>query len=143
MSEEKPVAANRSKEGSTSSIASLSDAKAVEANIDKKEPQLLVSRDEDDAAKVEEIPAGAQSPVDEIEYPTKWKLTLITIALCLSVFCMALDNTIIATAIPKITDQFHALDDIGWFVSVYLLTTCGFQLIYGRCPQYQLRRDLY
>jgi hypothetical protein len=24
------------------------------------------------------------------------------------------DNTIIATAIPRITDHFHALDDVGW-----------------------------
>jgi hypothetical protein len=47
---------------------------------------------------------------NDIEYPTSWKLGLITLALCLSVFCMALDNTIIAVAIPKITDQFKSLD---------------------------------
>ena len=27
------------------------------------------------------------------------------------------DNTIIATAIPKITDHFKALDDVGWYGS--------------------------
>jgi hypothetical protein len=27
---------------------------------------------------------------DDFEYPTKWKLAIITLALCLSVFCMAL-----------------------------------------------------
>ena len=27
------------------------------------------------------------------------------------------DNSIIATAIPKITDQFDSLDDIGWYGS--------------------------
>jgi hypothetical protein len=69
---------------------------------------------------------------DDFEYPTKWKLTAITIALCLSVFCMALDNTIIATAIPRITDQFKALNDVGWYGSSYLLTTCATQLIYGK-----------
>jgi len=69
---------------------------------------------------------------EEPEYPTGLRLTLITTALCLSVFCMALDNTIIATAIPKITDHFHALDDVGWYISVYLLTTCAFQLIFGK-----------
>ena len=69
---------------------------------------------------------------EEIEYPTKVKLLLISIALCLSVFCMALDNTIIATAIPRITDQFKALNDVGWYGSAYLLTTCAFQLIYGK-----------
>jgi hypothetical protein len=46
---------------------------------------------------------------DGIEYPTGLPLTLVTIALCMSVFLMALDNTIIATAIPHITDQFHSL----------------------------------
>lgn len=54
---------------------------------------------------------------DGIEYPKKMKLALITIALCLSVFCMALDNTIISTAIPRITDEFHAIDDVGWYGS--------------------------
>jgi MFS family permease len=68
----------------------------------------------------------------ETEYPSGWKLAFISAALCLSVFCMALDNTIIATAIPRITDHFHALDDVGWYASAYLLTTCSFQLIFGK-----------
>jgi MFS family permease len=42
------------------------------------------------------------------------------------------DNTIIATAIPRITDQFKALNDVGWYGSSYLLTTCATQLIYGK-----------
>ncbi|KAF9629975.1 Tetracycline resistance protein TetB/drug resistance transporter [Lasiodiplodia theobromae] len=69
---------------------------------------------------------------DEDEYPKSWKLGFITTALCLSVFCMALDNTIISTAIPRITDQFKALDDVGWYGSSYLLTTCAFQLTFGK-----------
>ncbi|KAL8822739.1 MAG: hypothetical protein Q9191_006530 [Dirinaria sp. TL-2023a] len=69
---------------------------------------------------------------DEQEYPHGAKLTIITASLCLSVFLMALDNTIIATAIPKITDHFKALDDVGWYGSAYLLTTCAFQLLFGK-----------
>lgn len=69
---------------------------------------------------------------EDKEYPASWRLGLITMALCLSVFCMALDNTIIATAIPRITDQFKALEDVGWYGSAYLLTTCAVQLIFGR-----------
>lgn len=45
---------------------------------------------------------------------------------------MVQDNTIIATAIPKITDHFKALDDVGWYGSAYLLTTCAFQLLWGK-----------
>ncbi|KAJ6579575.1 major facilitator superfamily domain-containing protein [Mycena vulgaris] len=69
---------------------------------------------------------------DAVEYPEGLKLGLITLALCLSVFLVALDNTIIATAIPKITDQFQSLDDVGWYGSAYLLTTAAFQLLFGR-----------
>lgn len=69
---------------------------------------------------------------DEAVYPSGVKLALITLALCLSVFLVALDNTIIATAIPKITDHFNSLGDVGWYGSSYLLTTCALQLFFGK-----------
>ncbi|KAL2114847.1 hypothetical protein VTJ04DRAFT_10510 [Mycothermus thermophilus] len=69
---------------------------------------------------------------DDTEYPTGMPLALIMLALCLSVFLMSLDNTIIATAIPKITDQFQSLPDVGWYASSYLLTTAALQLLFGR-----------
>jgi hypothetical protein len=73
---------------------------------------------------------------DGEEYPHGVKLALISLALCLSVFLMALDNSIIATAIPKITDQFHSLDDVGWYGSAYLLTTAALQLLFGKFYTY-------
>ncbi|KAJ7476946.1 major facilitator superfamily domain-containing protein [Mycena galericulata] len=85
--------------------------------------ELPTSPENEKAARVDE---------DDVEYPAGPKLFLITLALCLSVFLVALDNTIIATAIPKITDQFHSLDDVGWYGSAYLLTTAAFQLLFGR-----------
>ncbi|KAL2857307.1 major facilitator superfamily domain-containing protein [Aspergillus pseudoustus] len=65
-------------------------------------------------------------------YPIGPKLILVTISLMLAVFCVALDNTIIAVAIPRITDEFNNLNDVGWYASAYLLTTCAFQLLYGK-----------
>ncbi|KAF7190997.1 MFS-type efflux pump MFS1 [Pseudocercospora fuligena] len=85
--------------------------------------------------RIEGIEADADAQAeqeDQTEFPHGLKLAAITIALCLSVFCMALDNTIIATAIPKITDQFKAIEDVGWYGSSYLLTTCAFQLFFGK-----------
>lgn len=35
-------------------------------------------------------PGPENNDEDDFEYPTKWKLGAITVALCLSVFCMAL-----------------------------------------------------
>ena len=83
--------------------------------------------------KIEGLEADVDAAeVDNTDYPKGMKLALITAALMLSVFCMALDNTIISTAIPKITDQFKAIDDVGWYGSSYLLTTCAFQLFFGK-----------
>ncbi|KAI0435857.1 MFS general substrate transporter [Xylaria telfairii] len=67
-------------------------------------------------------------------FPTRASFYLAVVVICLqlSTFCVALDNTIIATAIPRITDEFHALDDVGWYGSAYLLTISAFQLFFGR-----------
>ncbi|KAG9249098.1 MFS multidrug transporter [Calycina marina] len=67
-----------------------------------------------------------------VEYPGFLMLILISIALVLAVFLTALDNMIIVTAIPKITTQFNSLDDIGWYGAAFLITTGGFQLIFGK-----------
>ncbi|KAF2655353.1 MFS general substrate transporter [Lophiostoma macrostomum CBS 122681] len=96
------------------------------------EPQTAAPVDQQLDEKTPNLTAEGADADDGFEYPTAWRLTIITIALCLSVFCMALDNTIIATAIPRITDQFQALNDVGWYGSSYLLTTCATQLIYGK-----------
>ena len=49
---------------------------------------------------------------DDDEYPTSLKLVSVVVALVLAVFLASLDMNIIATAIPRITDQFHSLDDV-------------------------------
>ncbi|KKK12024.1 hypothetical protein ARAM_005002 [Aspergillus rambellii] len=69
---------------------------------------------------------------ENVEYAQSWELYIITIGLCLAVFCLAIDNTILATAIPKITDQFNSLGDIGWYGSAYLLTFCALTLQFGK-----------
>lgn len=53
------------------------------------------------------------------------KLAVKLVALCVSNFLVALDTTIIATAIPAISDEFHSLPDVGWYVSAYFLTNCA------------------
>jgi MFS family permease len=65
-------------------------------------------------------------------YPSPLKLNLIVLGLCLAVLCMSIDNTIIGTAIPKITDEFNSLNDVGWYGSAYLLTVCAFQFAFAK-----------
>ena len=69
---------------------------------------------------------------DDIEYPPPAKAAVVMAALMLAIFLVALDRSIIATAIPKMTDDFHSLDDIGWYGSAFLLTSSCFQLLLGR-----------
>ncbi|KHE85200.1 MFS general substrate transporter [Neurospora crassa] len=71
------------------------------------------------------------SPTDETKYPTGLHLTLIILSLCVSVFLVALDQTIIAPALGAITTQFASIKDIGWYGASYLLTTTALQPMYG------------
>ena len=79
-------------------------------------------------------PAATQETDDG--YPHGLRLTLIFISLVLTTFLVALDATIIATAIPTITAQFQSLDDVSWYNTAFLLTQCAFQLPFGRCYRY-------
>lgn len=81
-----------------------------------------------DGGKLEPTPTNAS----EIVYPGAGKRAVIMGCLYISLFLIALDRTILATAVPRITDRFHSIDDIGWYASSYMLTACGFILLYGR-----------
>ncbi|KAJ9133828.1 MFS multidrug transporter [Pleurostoma richardsiae] len=71
---------------------------------------------------------GAQEP----EYITGVKLHLIIFAITLCCFLMLLDSSILSTAVPVITNDFHALEDIGWYVSAYQLALSALQPLTGK-----------
>ncbi|KAF1364938.1 MFS transporter [Lizonia empirigonia] len=83
---------------------------------------------------------GAQTEDEEAEDESKYisglKLWTLSFGLCLTTFVIALDNTIIATAIPKITSVFNSLEDVGWYGSSYLLTTTSLQPSFGKVYTY-------
>ncbi|KAJ5118825.1 uncharacterized protein N7443_007755, partial [Penicillium atrosanguineum] len=80
----------------------------------------------------EKVDAEESDLDDEAQYPHGLKLLIIIVALGMSIFLVALHMTIIATAIPKITDQFHSLDDASWYGSAFLMITGGFQSTWGK-----------
>ena len=53
------------------------------------------------------------------------------------------DRTIIATAIPRITDDFHSLGDVGWYGSAYMLAACSLQLLMGRVYTFYNPKTVY
>lgn len=80
------------------------------------------------------------SSAGDFDDPSKYKsgvsLYLLTFGLAMSTFVVALDNTIIATAIPRITTVFDSLNDVGWYGSSYLLTTTSLQPSFGKIYTY-------
>jgi len=47
-------------------------------------------------------------------------------------FLVALDQTIIATALGRIIEEFNAFDSLSWIVTAYLITTTIFTPIAGK-----------
>jgi MFS family permease len=97
-------------------------------------PQIIQPNNQNDEkgekTSIEDIETS--NDADEQQYPSKVKLIFIVLSLSLCMFLVGLDNTIISSAIPKITDDFHALEDVGWYASAYMLTVCAFQLMWGK-----------
>ncbi|CVL01421.1 related to major facilitator (MFS1) transporter [Fusarium proliferatum] len=86
-------------------------------------------RDEDANRDEENAAMEAEKPV---EYPKGLEMFFIMLALVLSITLCSLDQTIVATAVPKITDQFGRLQDISWYGSAYFLTLGAFQSLWGK-----------
>ncbi|KAF9159525.1 hypothetical protein BGX21_010431 [Mortierella sp. AD011] len=60
------------------------------------------------------------------------ELIVVFIGLMLGVFLSSLDQTIVSVCTTKIANEFHALSDIAWVGTSYLLTSTAFQPLYGR-----------
>lgn len=109
-------------------------------NEEMREPKTVVQEEagveepsgDKAVATTESSPPDKEHDEGDIEYAQGLKLVLILSALCLAVFLVALDQTIISTAIPKITDHFQSIRDIGWYGSAYLLTATALQPTFGR-----------
>ncbi|RIA83709.1 major facilitator superfamily domain-containing protein [Glomus cerebriforme] len=76
--------------------------------------------------EIEEQPYNDRAPL------TKTRLSLVFIGLAFGIFLAALDQTIVATALHAIANEFSALDQIAWVGTAYLLTATAFQPTYGK-----------
>lgn len=87
-----------------------SDKTEVGSGIVSPGADMEKTQDMDDV--VEEKAAQDDDGSAPDDYPHGLKLTLIIAALCLAVFLVALDQTIIAPALGAITAQFQSVKDI-------------------------------
>ncbi|CCA72088.1 hypothetical protein PIIN_06024 [Serendipita indica DSM 11827] len=104
---------------------------AMSTTNDVREADTVKEKDPSALENVE----GSTNPsnaINEADILTGKRLWLVWSAFLLSVLLVALDNTIVSTALPKLASYFNALDQLTWIVSAYLLTQAGFILIFGQ-----------
>ncbi|PMD37795.1 efflux pump [Hyaloscypha variabilis F] len=81
----------------------------------------------------EPVSKKTQIPPKQIQAPASaLKLYLLFPAVCFSTFLFSLNAAVVATAVPRITDEFNSLSDIGWYGSAFALTTCCVQPLTGK-----------
>ena len=60
------------------------------------------------------------------------RLNLTLGALMLTMFLAALDQTIVSTALPRITSDLNGLSQLSWVVTAYLLTSAASTPLWGK-----------
>ncbi|KAE8153599.1 major facilitator superfamily domain-containing protein [Aspergillus avenaceus] len=79
-----------------------------------------------------EVNVASNAKTQDSEWVTGFKLLNIITAIALVCFLMLLDTSIISTAIPRITSEFHSLADVGWYGSAYQLASAAILPLTGR-----------
>jgi EmrB/QacA subfamily drug resistance transporter len=64
--------------------------------------------------------------------PGRRQLLLVFAGLMLAVLLAALDQTIVATALPTIVGELHGLEHMSWAVTAYLLAATIGLIVYGK-----------
>ncbi|KAF2093518.1 major facilitator superfamily transporter [Rhizodiscina lignyota] len=79
-----------------------------------------------------ESPSEIQTAEDETRYPTGAKFWLIMSSVSLVLILGGMDSSIVAVAVPSITNHFHTVRDVGWYAAAYRLSICSFQFMFGK-----------
>jgi EmrB/QacA subfamily drug resistance transporter len=70
------------------------------------------------------------------------QIRVILIGIVLAMFLSALDQTIVATALPTIGRELHDVESLAWVVTAYLLTSTAVTPLYGKLSDIHGRRTM-
>ena len=82
---------------------------------------------------------AAAKPARPLSHP---EIRAIVLGIMLAMFLGALDQTIVATALPTIGRHFADLGDLSWVVTAYLLTGTAVTPLYGKLSDIHGRRGM-
>lgn len=99
-------------------------------------PSIEESKQELSSSPNDSVMGKDPAPEEEMQYPSGFALSVIMAGLLAAIFLISLDTTIVSTAIPRITDEFHTVADIGWYGSAFFLTLASFQGTWGKIYRY-------
>jgi len=68
---------------------------------------------------------------------------MVTIAMLVSILLVAIDTTIVTTAMPHIVEQFSGLNLLSWVFAIYLLTSSVTTPIYGKLADLFGRKSIF
>jgi EmrB/QacA subfamily drug resistance transporter len=88
---------------------------------------------------VEDVVYGAPA-VQKPRALTPPEARAVFVGLMLSVFLSALNQTIVATALPTMGRYFNDLENLSWIVTAYLLTSTAVAPLYGKLSDIHGRR---
>src|SRR5450755_585681 len=91
-----------------------------------------------------ESPASAAiTGTDEMSKAEHKRILVILGALMLGMLLAALDQTIVATALPTIAGDLHGLNHLSWVVTAYLLTSTISTPLWGKLGDQYGRKKLF
>jgi EmrB/QacA subfamily drug resistance transporter len=93
-------------------------------------------------AATEVIEVGDAPPVAPPAPLSKSEVHTIILSLMLTMFLTALDQTIVATALPTIGRQFGDVSDLSWIITAYLLSSTAVAPVYGTLSDIYGRRAM-
>ncbi|KAF7590250.1 hypothetical protein BBP40_003134 [Aspergillus hancockii] len=93
----------------------------------RSEETLSSALDEDSNHKTQREDKLSEKSSEASNNEPQWleglSLVMVIAGITLVVFLMLLDMSIVSTAIPQITSQFHSLDDVAWYGSAYTISS--------------------
>ncbi|KAG4087943.1 major facilitator superfamily-domain-containing protein [Neocallimastix lanati (nom. inval.)] len=73
---------------------------------------------------------------------SRTRFFLVIMALIISLIMSSLDISIVATALPTISNQFHSKDEYTWVITSYMLAKTAFQPMFGKFADIFGRRPI-
>jgi EmrB/QacA subfamily drug resistance transporter len=78
-----------------------------------------------------------------VDYLSHRQILVVMGGLMAGMFLAALDQSIVAVALPKITSELGGLDKLSWVVTAYLLTSTAATPLWGKISDLRGRRPMF